>query len=175
MSAKTKYNMGQYYFGILGLFIIGFGILELLFFFTGGQFSYGILQIPPAIVRSVVIGCMGIFMLAGALKLKSIDGLALVTLACIMIWIFAANDIFEVATASILPAEEEEADEETVEEVEGLQEAEEEGTAWFNSWEGFLETWKGPYNPCVILLPFTLPILQYIRNYKEDLRVFGYL
>lgn len=159
MTAETKYNLGQYYFGILGLFVIGFGILELLFFFTGGEYTYGILNIPPAIVRSTVIASMGVFMVAGASKLKSIDGLALVTLACIMLWIFAANDMFEVATASILPAEDEEP---------------EEGTVWVNTWEGFLETWKGPYYPCVILLPFTLPIFLYIRNYREDLRVFEY-
>lgn len=170
MSAETKYNLGRYYFGILGLFVVGFGVLELLFFFTGGEFSYGILQIPPAIVRSIVIASVGMFMIAGALKLKSIDGLALVTLACIMLWIFAANDIFEVATVSILPAEEEEPEEEIEEEPE----EEEGGTAWFNTWEGFLETWGGPYNPCVILLPFTLLILMYTKSYREDLRVFEY-
>lgn len=154
MSAETKYNIGEYYFGILGLFVLGFGILELLFFFTGGEYTYGILNIPPAIVRSVVIASMGIFMIAGASKLKSIDGLALVTLACIMLWIFAANDIFGVVTASILPAEEAE--------------------GWFNTLDGFLSTYNGPYYLCVILLPFTLPIFLYIRNYKEDLRVFEY-
>ena len=173
MSAETKYNLGGYYFGILGLFVLGFGILEMLFFFIGGEYTYGILNIPPAIVRSVVIASMGIFMIAGASKLKSIDGLALVTLACIMLWIFAANDIFGVVTASILPAEEEDAEEAPEEEIEEEPE-EDEGTAWVNTWEGFLETWKGPYYPCVILLPFTLPIFLYIRNYKEDLRVFEY-
>ncbi len=156
MSAETKYNLGQYYFGILGLFVLGFGVLELLFFFTGGEFSYGILQIPPAIMRSTVIASLGMFMIAGALKLKSINGLALVTLACIMLWIFAVNDLFEVATASILP------DEEDVD------------AGWVNTGEGFLETWGGPYNPCVILLPFTLPILMYTGSYREDLRVFEY-
>ena len=152
MDPKLKYSLGQYYFGILSLFIIGFGFLELLFFFTGVEFSYGILKIPPALVRSIVIISMGIFMLTGASKLKSIDGLALVTLACIMLWIFAANDLFEVVTTSILP--------------------EEDAEGWFNSLEGFLSTYKGPYNPCVILLPFTLPIFLFIRNYKKELRVF---
>ncbi|HDN83634.1 MAG TPA: hypothetical protein ENG50_04645 [Candidatus Altiarchaeales archaeon] len=154
MDPKLKYSLGQYYFGILSLFIIGFGFLELLFFFTGVEFSYGILKIPPALVRSIVIISMGIFMLTGASKLKSIDGLALVTLACIMLWIFAANDLFEVVTTSILP--------------------EEDAEGWFNSLEGFLSTYKGPYNPCVILLPFTLPIFLFIRNYKKELRVFEY-
>ncbi|MEA3255172.1 MAG: hypothetical protein U9Q22_05010 [Candidatus Altiarchaeota archaeon] len=154
MSVETKYTLGQYYFGILSLFIIGFGIMELLFLFTGGEFSYGILQIPPAIMRGIVIASIGVFMLAGALKLKSINGLALITLACIMLWIFAANDLFETATGSILPDEE----------------AEDAG--WFNTWEGFLGVWGGPYNPCVILLPFTLPVFFYSRNYREDLRVF---
>ena len=152
MDPKTKYSLGQYYFGILSLFIIGFGFLELLFFLTGGEFSYGILKIPPALIRSIVIISMGIFMLTGASKLKSIDGLALVTLACIMLWIFAANDLFEVVTTSILP--------------------EEDAEGWFNSLDGFLSTYKGPYNPCVILLPFTLPIFLFIRNYKKELRVF---
>jgi len=152
MSVETKYSLGQYYFGILSLFIIGFGFLELLFFFTGGEYCYGILQISPAIVRSIVIASMGIFMLTGALKLKSLEGLSLVTLACIILWIFAANDLFEIITTSILPEEG----------VEG----------WFNSMEGFLNTYKGPYNPCVVLLPFTLPIFLFIKNYKKDLRVF---
>ena len=154
MDAKIKYNLGQNYFGILSLVVIGFGFLELLFFLTGGEFNYGILRIPPAIVRGIVIASMGIFMLAGAFKLKSIDGLALVTLACIMLWVFAANDIFETVTTSILPGEDTE--------------------GWFNSFDGFLNTYKGPYNPCVILLPFTLPVLFYIKNYKEDLRAFEY-
>ena len=154
MDPKLKYSLGQYYFGILSLFIIGFGFLELLFFFTGVEFSYGILKIPPALVRSIVIISMGIFMLTGVSKLKSIDGLALATLACIMLWIFAANDLFEVVTTSILP--------------------EEDAEGWFNSLEGFLSTYKGPYNPCVILLPFTLPIFLFIRNYKKELRVFEY-
>jgi len=152
MDPKTKYSLGQYYFGILSLFIIGSGFLELLFFFTGGEFSYGILNIPPAVIRGTVITSMGIFMMAGASKLRSIDGLALVTLACIMLWIFSVNDLFEVATTSILPAEE--------------------AGGWFNSLDGFLSTYNGPYHPCVILLPFTLPIFLYIRGYKEDLRVF---
>ncbi len=143
----NKYTIGKIYFGVLGIVTLAFGVAELVVTAGGDSFSWSILEIPNGIFRGgwggVIILSAGAFYLSGIKNLSEIHQFSKIVMGSILIWIVAGCDIFAMITESI-PGEE----------------------GWFNSLEGFLETYAPPYPPAIILLPFSLIVIYYIYKRK---------
>ena len=137
------------YFAILGIATTAFGLADLMVTASGSEFAYGILEIPNDIFRGgwggLVVFFAGLLYLSGARNTGDIHQFAKVAMGSILIWIIAGCDIFAMITESI-PSWEEETG------------------PWFNTIDGFLGAYAPPYAPAVILLPFSLVVIYYIRK-----------
>lgn len=144
-----RYKLGSAYFVILGAVMAVFGVWEFIATFGAPiTTEYGWLSIPTGtwveVWRSVVIFLAGALLVAGAFDLEDIYGLAKAVSGSIMLWIVAGCDIFGMILGSIPGGE----------------------NAWFNSLEGFLETYGPPYEPALWLLPFSLVMIYFIVKSK---------
>ena len=142
-------STGAIYFAILGIVTTAFGLADLLVTAGGAEFSYGILEIPGDLFRGgwggVIVLFAGLFYLSGIRNFGDIHQFAKVVMGSILIWVMAGGDIFAMITESI-PSWEEEAG------------------PWFNTLPVFLGTYAPPYSPAVLLLPFSLVVIYYIRK-----------
>ena len=143
-----KNKFGSVYFSILGLFVLGFGIAELIIGIAGRSFIWGILEISGEFLvwRGFILFFAGLFYLNSVKNLAEIHQLAKVVMASIMIWIIAGTQIFATITESIPGGEE---------------------GGWLNSWGDFLSTYSPPYVPSLILLPFSLVTIYYIYKRRS--------
>ncbi len=150
MNAKIteKYTTVSVYFALLGVITLAFGIADLVVVFGGNSFRRGILEIPGDPFRGgwggLIILFAGIFYLSSVHNFYEIHQFSKAVMGSILVWIVAGCDIFVMITESI-PGEE----------------------GWFNTLEGFLETYGPPYPPALILLPFSLLIIYYIYSRKK--------
>ncbi len=150
--AENASPVAAIYFAILGIVTTAFGLADLLVSAGGGEFSYGILEVPGDIFRGgwggLVVLFAGLFYLSGVRNFDDIHQFAKIVMGSIMIWIMAGCDIFAMITESIPGGEE---------------------GPWFNTLSGFIGTYAPPYTPAVILLPFSLVVIYYIyqRNSSE--------
>jgi len=136
-----KSKFGSIYFGIFGIVVLTFGIAE--FIATGiGGYTNGWLDLSGTFViwRGIILFFAGALYLASIKKFTKINQLAKSVMASIMIWIVAGVKIFSMILESI-PGEE----------------------GWFNTFEGFLASYSPPYIPSLLLLPFSLVVLYYVR------------
>jgi len=140
-----KDKFGRVYFSLFGLFVLGFGIAELIIGIGSRSFAWGILEMSGEFLvwRGFILFFAGLFYLSSVKNLVEIHQLAKVVMASMMIWIIAGMQIFALITESI-PGEE---------------------GAWLNNWRDFLSTYSPPYIPSLILLPFSLVTIYYI--YKK--------
>lgn len=137
-----RFKIGSAYLMVLGAVTSLFGGLELAFSLVGREITTGFLRVPGSIWgfwKGLILFFSGAFMATGAVELRDIHGLGKAVLGSIMLWIVAGCDIFGRILGSI-PGEE----------------------GWFNSLEGFLETYGPPYEPALWLLPFSLVIVYFI-------------
>jgi len=143
----SEYTMAKIYFGILGIVTLAFGVAELAVTAGGSEVSWGILEIPNETFRGgwggFIVLFAGLFYLSSLKNFSEIHQFSKAIMGSIMIWVMAGLDIFAMITESI-PSEE----------------------GWFNSLEGFLETYAPPYAPSIILLPFSLVVIYYIYKRK---------
>jgi len=143
----SEYTMAKIYFGVLGIVTLAFGVAELAVTAGGSEVSWGILEIPNGMFRGgwggFIVLFAGLFYLSGIKYFSEIHQFSKIVMGSILIWIVAGCDIFAMITESI-PGEE----------------------GWFNSLEGFLETYAPPYAPSIILLPFSLVVIYYIYRRK---------
>ncbi len=150
--AENASPVAAIYFAILGIVTTAFGLADLLVSAGGGEFSYGILEVPGDIFRGgwggLVVLFAGLFYLSGVRNFDDIHQFAKIVMGSILIWIMAGCDIFAMITESIPGGEE---------------------GPWFNTLSGFIGTYAPPYTPAVILLPFSLVVIYYIyqRNSSE--------
>ena len=147
-----KWTIGKIYFGILGVVTLAFGIADLLVTAGGSSFSLGILEIPNDMFRGgwggLVVLFAGLFYLSGLSDIKNLSEIhqfSKVVMGSILIWVVAGCDIFAMITGSI-PGEE----------------------AWFNTLEGFFGTYAPPYPPAILLLPFSLAVIYYIKRGRSN-------
>lgn len=137
------------YFSILGLVSLSAGIVDIIVTVSGAEYSAGILEIPNSGFRGVWGGLVmvfaGCFYLSGIRSSNEIHQFAKVVLGSILLWILSGTDIFAIITGSI-PSEDAE--------------------HWFNTSRGFIDAYAPPYTPALILLPFSLFIIFYIRKYR---------
>jgi len=140
-----KDKFGRVYFSVFGLFVLGFGIAELIIGIGSRSFAWSILEMSGEFLmwRGFILFFAGLFYLSSVKNLVEIHQLAKVVMASMMIWIIAGMQIFALITESI-PGE------------EGV---------WLNNWRDFLSTYSPPYIPSLILLPFSLVTIYYI--YKK--------
>lgn len=143
----SEYTVAKIYFGILGIVTLAFGVAELAVTAGGSEVSWGILEIPNEMFRGgwggFIVLFAGLFYLSSLKNFSEIHQFSKAVMGSIMIWVMAGLDIFAMITESI-PSEE----------------------GWFNSLEGFLETYTPPYAPAIILLPFSLVVIYYIYKRK---------
>ncbi len=143
-----KNKFGSAYFFLFGLFVLGFGIAELIIGIAGRSFAWGILEISGEFLvwRGFILFFAGLFYLSSVKNLVEIHQLAKVVMASIMIWIIAGTQIFALIAESIPGGEE---------------------GAWLNNWRDFLSTYSPAYIPSLILLPFSLVTIYYICARKN--------
>ena len=143
-------KIGRIYFGILGIITLIFGIADLMVTLGGSDFSWGILEISSDMFRGgwggLIVISAGFFYLSSLKNFLEIHQLSKALMASILIWILAGTDIFVRITESIPGGEE---------------------GPWFNSLEGFFETYAPPYPPVIFLLPFSLIILFFLSKRKK--------
>lgn len=87
----------------------------------------------------------GLFYLSGIRNFDDIHQFAKVAMGSILIWVVAGSDIFAMISESI-PSWNEETG------------------PWFNTLHSFIEAYAPPYAPAVLLLPFSLVVIYYIRK-----------
>ncbi|HDN65296.1 MAG TPA: hypothetical protein ENF23_03220 [Methanosarcinales archaeon] len=141
---------GRIYFALLGIVTTAFGLADLLVTASGSEFAYrGFLEIPGDIFRGgwggIIVLFAGLFYLSGIRNFDDIHQFAKVVMGSILIWVVAGCDIFAMITESI-PSWNEETG------------------PWFNTLPDFIAAYAPPYAPSVLLLPFSLVVIYYIRK-----------
>ena len=140
---------GAIYFAILGIVTTAFGLADLLVTVSGSEFAYGGLEIPGDLFRGgwggIIVLFAGLFYLSGIRNFDDIHQFAKVAMGSILIWVVAGSDIFAMISESI-PSWNEETG------------------PWFNTLPGFIGAYAPPYAPAVLLLPFSLVVIYYIRK-----------
>ncbi|MEA1944111.1 MAG: hypothetical protein U9N07_02045, partial [Euryarchaeota archaeon] len=103
--AENSSPVAAIYFAILGIVTTAFGLADLLVSAGGGEFSYGILEIPGDLFRGgwggMIVLFAGLFYLSGIRNFGDIHQFAKIVMGSIMIWIMAGCDIFAMITESI--------------------------------------------------------------------------
>jgi len=109
---------------------------------TGRSLEFGIVEMSGEFLlwRGIILFSAGMFYLSGIKNFENIHQQAKILMASLMIWIVAGVKIFSMILESI-PGEE----------------------GWFNTFEGFLASYSPPYIPSLLLLPFSLVVLYYVR------------
>ena len=145
---KTS-NFGSIYFGIFGIIVLAFGIIELAVMATAGMegVCWGPLEMSGMFLwwRAVILICAGLFYLSSLTNFLDVRQLAKSVAASIMIWIVAGMAIWGRIAGSIPGGPDE-------------------GTPWFNP--EFLTTYEPPYMPEVFLLLLSLVIIYFISRRK---------
>ncbi|HIE31581.1 MAG TPA: hypothetical protein EYP67_04250 [Methanosarcinales archaeon] len=146
-SLPSSPSIAGIYFALLGIATVASGLAELLLTASGSEFVYGILEIPGDIFRGgwggFVVLSAGLLYLSGARNMVDIHQFAKVVMGSILIWIIAGCDIFAMIAESIPGGED---------------------GPWLNTLSGFIETYAPPYSPAVLLLPFSLVVIYYVRK-----------
>jgi len=149
-----KSSVAAIYFATLGIVTTAFGIADILVTAGASEFAYGILEIPGDLFRGgwggVIVLFAGLFYLSGIRNFDDIHQFSKIVMGSILIWIMAGCDIFAMITESI-PSWEEETG------------------PWFNTFGDFIAAFAPPYAPAVLLLPFSLVVVYYIRKRKQEI------
>jgi len=139
------------YFSLLGGAAFLAGIVSIMVTLTCNMHSFGFIEIPDSGFRGVWGGLVmvfaGIFYLSGIRDSREIHNFAKVVLGSILLWIMAGTDLFAIFAGAVPSTE---------------------PGAWLNSAEGFIKAFSGPYTPAIVLFPFSMAVLYYIRKYHKD-------
>jgi len=148
MEKDVKFRIGSIYFTVFGLIVLAVGATEMLLSITGKSLELGIIEISGDFLlwRGLILFFAGAFYLLGIKDLSDIHQLAKIVMASVMIWIIAGMNIFSMILDSIPGGED---------------------GGWFNTLDGFLSSYSPPYIPSLLLLPFSLVVLYYIKLHNE--------
>jgi hypothetical protein len=139
-------RLGSVYFALLGAVTLAYGFVDLMVTLSGEYCSWRIVEVPGDMFRGgwggLIVLFAGLFYISGARNLSEIHQLSKVMMGSILIWLIAGCDIFARITESIPGGDE----------------------GWFNSMEGFFVGCAPPYFPAMLLLPFSLVVIYYIRK-----------
>jgi len=147
MNKEAKFVIGRIYFAIFGLVVTYIGATEMLLGVMGRSLQWGIMEMSGEFLlwRGFILYSAGLFYLSAIKNFSNIHQQAKIVMASAMIWIIAGMQIFSMILESI-PSEK----------------------GWFNTAEGFLATYAPPYIPSLLLLPFSLVVLYYIKILKSE-------
>ena len=134
MSKKT-FNAVLVSIGVLTLVP---GLLEILFSLMGNSLVWGKVAFRGDFMfwRGIILTSSGIFFVLSAYDPTPVEKRARAILASSMIWIVAGVEAASLVLGAI-PGD---------------------GSRWFNSPTGFLNSFSGPFNPSIYLLPISLAL-----------------
>ncbi len=151
LAFKKKSLTYTVYFTLLGLTAFGAGAADLIVTISSSTCSFGFVEIPSDGFRGgwggLVMLFAGIFYLSGIRDANEIHQFARVVLASVLVWVLAGTDLFSMVARSIPSPD---------------------AGRWLNTPQGILQAFAPPYTPAVVLLPFTLVIVRYIRSYHRE-------
>jgi len=140
-------RLWQGYFALLGATVLFSGLLEFLAAAAGHQITCPAVAFSTGAFRGAWGGLVtifsGMFLLSGLRDFREVHQLAKLLMGCILLWIIAATDIFALIAAAIPGTE---------------------PGSWFNSLPAFLKALAPPYTSAVVLLPFSLPVLIWVKK-----------
>jgi len=144
---ETSYSYGRIYYVILGAAAFALGGAQLVLGLSGNELTIGPMVMSGEFMlwRGVILLCAGVLFLQSLRDFQDIHQQGRMVIASAMIWIVAVMEIFALVTGAI-PGD---------------------GT-WFNTWGGFIEAVSPPYIPSLMLLPFTLVTLYYIKLERDS-------
>lgn len=145
-----KNTLGRIYFGFLGVLTVLAGLKYLLCAFSEEWVWKDVMMAPGGIFGGgwggLILVFAGLFYLVGLKNLGEVHSFSKVVMGSLLVWIVAGFDLFAMITESIPGGEE---------------------GGWFNTAEGFFNTYAPPYSLAIFLLPFSLVVIYYIRKRKE--------
>jgi len=144
---ETSYSYGRIYYAILGGVAFALGGAQLILGLSGNELTIGPMVMLGEFMlwRGIILLCAGVLFLQSLRDFQDIHQQGRMVIASAMIWIVAVMEIFALVTGAI-PGD---------------------GT-WFNTWGGFIEAISPPYIPSLMLLPFTLVTLYYIKLERDS-------
>jgi len=144
---ETSYSYGRIYYAILGAAAFALGGAQLVLGLSGNELTIGPMVMSGEFMlwRGIILLCAGVLFLQSLRDFQDIHQQGRMVIASAMIWIVAVMEIFALVTGAI-PGD---------------------GT-WFNTWGGFIEAISPPYIPSLMLLPFTLVTLYYIKLERDS-------
>ncbi len=146
MDEKSMYKIGTLYFGILGAVSLISGMTEIIYGLLGRTLEFGPIIISGDFLlwKGLIMFFAGGFYLSSVKNFNKIHEQARTVMGSIMIWVLAGIYLISTFLGAIPGGE----------------------GRWFNTWEGFLSAFFGPYPPSLFILPFSLFILYYLRLHK---------
>jgi len=141
------YSFGKVYYAMLGVAAFVLGGAQLILGLNGNELTIGPMTMSGEFMlwRGVVLLLAGVLFIQSLRDFRDLYQQGRMVIASAMIWIVAIMEIFAIITGAI-PGD---------------------GT-WFNTLDGFLGALAPPYIPSLILLPFTLVTLYYIKLERDD-------
>ncbi|MFP4655783.1 MAG: hypothetical protein ACLFMM_08990 [Methanohalobium sp.] len=139
-------QIAKIYFAVLGIVTSAFGLADLLVTAGAGSLSHSLLEIPGDMFRGgwggFVVLTAGLLYLSGIRNFEEIHQFSKIVMGSVLVWVMAGCDIFAMFAESIPGGD----------------------AGWFNTFSGFIETYAPPYTPAVLLLPFSLVVIYYIKQ-----------
>ncbi len=144
MSNGTAFSYGRMYFAPLGLAMLAFGCAQIILGVAGRTYTWGLMDLSGEFMlwRGVILFFAGFILLSSLKDFSNIHQQGKMVLANGMVWVIACMEIFAMIAESVPGGED---------------------GGWFNTLDGFLGAYAGPYIPSLWLLPFSLVALHYIR------------
>ena len=140
------YSYGRVYYAILGAAVFILGGAQIVLSVSGNELEIGpmVMSGEFMIWRGLILLCAGVLFIQSLKDFDDIHQQGRMVIASAMIWIVAVMEIFALVTGAI-PGD---------------------GT-WFNTGGGFLEALAPPYIPALLLFPFSLVTLYYIKVERD--------
>ncbi|MFP4169622.1 MAG: hypothetical protein ACLFUV_01150 [Methanomassiliicoccales archaeon] len=145
----SPYFLGQVFYAILGMVVFVLGGAQIILGLSGNELTLGPMVMSGEFMlwRGVILLTAAVIFLQSVRDFREIHQQGRMVIATSMVWIVGVMELFALVTGAI-PGD---------------------GT-WFNTLEGFLGALAPPYIPSVILLPFTLVTLYFIKVERDGRR-----
>lgn len=141
----------QTYFSVLGALVLFSGLCEILAGMSGHRLDFPSVVFAGEAFRGIWGGLVmvfaGVFYLSGIRNFGEVHQLAKVLIGSILVWIMAGTDLFALLAAAVPSPEDD---------------------RWINTLPEMYKLLSPPYSSAIILLPFSLVIIPYLRRLKQQ-------